>query len=136
MSRFALVLALVSALVMTAALPAGAAPARTGTPLDLDCGAGGAVSVLVQFESNASAVFDLADGNGRRYVLSELDFRVYAGAWDRGDEGGAGDPVFAEMKTWGNRTGYGERLDCSGWIVQEYPEGIFTSFFDVALSGK
>ena len=134
MRRLSLVLALVAALVVAAALPAGAAPAKTGTELDLECeDPDPDITVLVQFESSAAAVFDL-ESNGRRYVLSGLDFRVWAG--DLASEPTVGDPVFQEMKTWGKRIGYNETLTCKGSLVQTFPEGTFTSFFDIVASGK
>jgi hypothetical protein len=137
MRRLSLVLALVAAaaLVVAAAFPAGAAPARTGTPLALDCGDDGIIPVLVQFESNGVPVFELEEGNGRQYVISDLHFRVWEG--NLASEPEEGDPVFEEMKTWGKRNGYNETLTCSGSLVQSFdPEGTFTSFFDVVLSGK
>lgn len=136
MRKLSLVLALVAVSMAAASLPAWGAPSNTGTEVNLDCEETGQVAVLVQFESSGAAVFDAAlEGNGRRYVLSFLDFRGYLG--DFGDDEPAVDPDFAETKTWGERKGYNATLTCSGSIVLIDPAvGPFTSFFDLVLSGK
>ena len=137
MRRLSLVLALAAALV-AAALPAGAAPhnGNSATEIEVDCGEGGTFTVLVQNRTSSVAVFDAAlESNGRKYVLSSLDDRIYLGEFD--DEP-AGDPDLQFLQTWGERRGYSERLTCTGGPVPGFDASVgpFTEFFDVVVSGK
>jgi hypothetical protein len=120
-------------MVVAGALPVGAAPTNGNSArvLELDCD-GEDVVVLVQWESESAAAFDVAGANGRRYVLSSVEFRVFAG------DPPVGDPIFETTKTWGNRNGYNERLVCTGSTVDEDPTTgeLFTAEFDVVLAGK
>jgi len=133
MKKLSVGFVLVAVMAVAGALPAGAAPTNgnSARELELAC-SGDNVLILVQWETESAAAFDVEAGNGRQYVLSSVDFRVFAG------DPPVGDPIIEQTKTWGQRNGYNERLTCSGSTVDKDPAtgDEFTAVFDVVLAGK
>lgn len=118
-------------------LPAQAAPenGHWAVEISIDCDGLGQVPVLLQFDPSGAALFDVAQGNGRQYVQTYYDVRIYSGVHQVEP---ASDPVFAAEKEYGNRYGFSEFLDCSGSPVLTFPgvAGYFTAFFEVGLATK
>ena len=137
MRRLPLVGALAAALLVVSALPGLAAPSNGGAiEFDLDCGDDGEITILVQFSTSSAAVFDgELESNGRSYVLSELDDRIYLGEFTTEP---AGDPDFAFFKAWGKRTGYRHTITCEGSFVWFEPsiDSWVSEFFDVEAKAK
>jgi hypothetical protein len=130
MRRLSVGFVLVVVLLVVMALPVGAAPTNGNSArnLTLDCNGGGPVVVSVQWETESAAVFDIAEGNGRQYVLSSAHFSVFDSS---------NNLVFDSEKHWGKRTGYNERMTCTGSAEDVGPTGeVFTAKFEVVLAGK
>jgi hypothetical protein len=134
MKRLTLVVAMTTTLLVASALPVGAAPTNgnSARQLTLECDGGESVVVLVQWETESAVAFDIAAGNGRQYVLSSLVFSVFAG------DPPEGEPIFVQTKTWGQRNGYSERLNCTGSSVEVDPAtgDVFTAGIDLVLASK
>ncbi len=127
MQRLLLPCLLAGAMVVTVAVPGMAAPERGNSAfeLDLECD-GPDVTILVQFFTGSAAVFELAEGNGRQYVLSYVFETI-----------DTPDGALTYEKTWGQRKGYSEELTCSGEAEFDWPGGgTATAEFDVVLAGK
>lgn len=102
-------------------------------------------TLVVQCEDNTVRVIVKPDGGatgwdvdaqreltGVRYFSTALDGRFYPG--ELTTEPTDVDPIFTIATDWGNRTGHGDRLSCSGSETFSAEGQVFTGFFDLTVT--
>src|SRR5688500_4979541 len=102
----AAVLGVVAGSLLLAGTQAGAAPTRTGTVLEFECGDADVRVLVTEGGGNKSwSVDDSSSADGTTFHLKEFEIRIYAGSL--AEEPAGVTPLFVGSHSYGQRVGQG-----------------------------